>query len=52
VLADADTVVIGNSATEFRAIGDALREGQAVIDLARAFGTRTSDGAAYQGIAW
>jgi hypothetical protein len=34
VLADADTVVIGNSATEFRAIGDALREGQAVIDLA------------------
>ena len=52
VLADADTVVIGNSATEFRAIGDALREGQAVIDLARAFGTRTSEGTAYQGIAW
>jgi GDP-mannose 6-dehydrogenase len=52
VLADAETVVIGNSASEFREIGDRLRDGQAVIDLARAFGSRTSSGSAYQGICW
>jgi GDP-mannose 6-dehydrogenase len=52
VLAVADTVVIGNSASEFREIGSALTDGQAVIDLARAFGARTSDGAKYEGICW
>lgn len=52
VLADAETVVVGNSASEFREIGSQLRDGQAVIDLARAFGPRTSDGASYQGICW
>jgi GDP-mannose 6-dehydrogenase len=52
VLADAETVVIGNSASEFKALDGALRDGQTVIDLARAFGSRTSDGARYQGICW
>jgi GDP-mannose 6-dehydrogenase len=52
VLQDAETVVVGNSASEFRELGAHLRDGQAVIDLARAFGSRTSDGQAYQGICW
>jgi GDP-mannose 6-dehydrogenase len=52
VLEDAETVVVGNSASEFREIGASLRDGQAVVDLARAFGSRTSDGVAYQGICW
>ena len=52
VLADAETVVVGNSAAEFRQISESLRDGQAVIDLARAFGARTSDGTKYQGICW
>ena len=51
VLADAETVVVGNSASEFREIGPRLRDGQAVVDLARAFGPRRSEGA-YQGICW
>jgi GDP-mannose 6-dehydrogenase len=50
VLADAETVVIGNSASEFREIGDRL-DGQPVIDLARAFGARVSE-EKYQGICW
>ena len=52
VLAHADTVVIGNGSREFHAVSDQLRDGQMVVDLARAFGARTSDGAAYQGICW
>ena len=52
VLTHADTLVIGNGSREFRAVGDQLRDGQMVVDLARAFGARTSDGAAYQGICW
>jgi hypothetical protein len=43
VLADAETVVVGNSASEFREIGDRL-DGQPVIDLARAFGGRVVGG--------
>jgi GDP-mannose 6-dehydrogenase len=50
VLADAETVVVGNSAAEFRELGAGL-DGRVVIDLARAFGNRTSD-ATYQGICW
>jgi GDP-mannose 6-dehydrogenase len=46
-----DVVVIGNSAREFREIQPSLRDGQMVVDLVRAFGTRTSD-ASYQGVAW
>jgi GDP-mannose 6-dehydrogenase len=51
VLGFGDVVVIGNGAEEFRRIQPALREGQMVVDLVRAFGTRTSDGS-YQGVAW
>ena len=52
MLADAETVLVGNSASEFREIGEQLRDGQAVVDLARAFGGRTSAGREYQGICW
>jgi GDP-mannose 6-dehydrogenase len=51
VLTHGDVVIIGNGSPEFREIQPRLREGQVVIDLVRAFGTRTSD-AAYQGVAW
>jgi GDP-mannose 6-dehydrogenase len=47
----AETVVIGNSASEFKALDGRLDNGTAVIDLARAFGRRTSEGS-YQGICW
>lgn len=50
-LAGAETVVIGNSASEFKALDGRLGDGTAVIDLARAFGKRTSEGS-YQGICW
>jgi GDP-mannose 6-dehydrogenase len=46
-----DVVVIGNGTPEFRGIQPKLRDGQMVVDLVRAFGPRTSDGA-YQGVAW
>jgi GDP-mannose 6-dehydrogenase len=52
VLAHADTVVIGNGASEFRQIEPRLRDGQMVVDLVRAFGGRTSNGDGYQGICW
>jgi GDP-mannose 6-dehydrogenase len=46
-----DVVVIGNGTPEFRTIQPQLRDGQMVVDLVRAFGTKTSD-ASYQGVAW
>ena len=46
-----DVVVIGNSTAEFREIQPTLRDGQMVVDLVRAFGSRSSEGS-YQGIAW
>ncbi len=46
-----DVVVIGNATPEFRGIQPKLRDGQVVVDLVRAFGSRTSDGV-YQGVAW
>ena len=52
VLADAETVVVGNGSPEFRRLGERLGDGQVVIDLARAFGARVSDGKSYQGICW
>lgn len=52
VLDASDAVIIGNSAGEFREIQGHLRNGQPVVDLVRAFGPRTSDGASYQGICW
>jgi GDP-mannose 6-dehydrogenase len=51
VVESADTVVIGNSASEFRELGEQLN-GQMVVDLARAFGSRVSTGPSYQGICW
>ncbi|HEU5050834.1 MAG TPA: nucleotide sugar dehydrogenase [Gemmatimonadales bacterium] len=52
VLEGSEAIVIGNSAGEFREIQGRLAEGQPVVDLVRAFGNRTSDGPAYQGICW
>ena len=52
VLESSDAVIIGNSAGEFREIQGHLRADQPVVDLVRAFGSRTSDGTAYQGICW
>ncbi|HEX6643192.1 MAG TPA: nucleotide sugar dehydrogenase [Gemmatimonadales bacterium] len=52
VLEASEAVIIGNSAGEFREIQGHLAPDQPVVDLVRAFGSRTSDGAAYQGICW
>jgi GDP-mannose 6-dehydrogenase len=51
VLADADVVVIGNKAEEFREIERDLRGDQIVIDLVRLFEAGTSAGT-YEGICW
>lgn len=51
VLSNAQTVIVGNGSPEFKRLGDRLQDGQVVIDLARAFGPRVSDGR-YQGISW
>ena len=50
-LKDADVVVIGNGTPEYRGVQPLLKDGQTVIDLVRAFGSRQSD-ATYQGICW
>ncbi len=52
VLSGAETLVIGNGSPEFRGLDQRLNDGQIVIDLARAFGSKTSDGARYEGICW
>jgi GDP-mannose 6-dehydrogenase len=52
VLDASDAAILGNSAGEFREIQGHLRADQPVVDLVRAFGPRTSDGPAYQGICW
>jgi GDP-mannose 6-dehydrogenase len=52
VLEGAEMVIIGNGASEFRSVEPRLRDGQAVIDLVRAFGPRRSNGDGYQGIGW
>jgi len=46
----ADTLVIGNGAPEFRAIPDALRPGQVVVDFVRIVDRASSD--SYDGICW
>jgi GDP-mannose 6-dehydrogenase len=51
VIAQSDTIVIGNGSPEFRSVHQQLRNEQIVIDLVRAFGDRQSDGR-YQGICW
>ena len=52
VIANSDTIIIGNGSAEFRSIEPRLRDGQVVIDLVRAFGARRSDGTTYEGICW
>ena len=52
VLGASETIVIGNGSREFHGLGDQLTDGQMVVDLARAFGARTSNGRSYQGICW
>lgn len=52
VLSQSEAVVIGNGSPEFRSIGDRLTDGQIVVDLVRAFGSRRSDGKRYEGICW
>jgi GDP-mannose 6-dehydrogenase len=51
VLAESDIVVIGNGSKEFRTVQEQLQDGQVVVDLVRAFGSKTSD-ARYRGICW
>lgn len=51
VLNDADVVVIGNNAAEFREVAERLRSDQQLIDLVRLFDGRTSN-ETYQGICW
>jgi len=46
----ADTVVIGNGASEFRGVPSSLRQGQVVVDFVR-IADRTS-GSDYDGICW
>jgi GDP-mannose 6-dehydrogenase len=51
VLDHADTIVIGNSAPEFRDVPKRLGEGQSIIDLVRITDSRTVTGI-YEGICW
>jgi len=51
VLGHAQVVVIGNGSPAYGGVQPLLKDGQAVIDLVRAFGSRLSD-ANYQGICW
>lgn len=51
VVADAEVLVIGNKADEFRQIEKLLGESRVVIDLVRLF-DRTSKDDTYQGICW
>ncbi len=51
VLNHADTIVIGNGDTEFKAAQVGLRPGQVIVDLAR-INDSTSDGSMYDGICW
>jgi GDP-mannose 6-dehydrogenase len=51
VLAHAETVVIGNSAPEFKDVTSRLRNGQSVIDLVR-ISKEMIAGDSYDGICW
>lgn len=51
VLSHADTVVIGNGASEFRGVFDRLRQGQVVVDLVRIREGCSVEGE-YDGICW
>jgi GDP-mannose 6-dehydrogenase len=51
VLADAEVIVVGNKAEEFRAVEGRLRGDQTIVDLVRVFDNRASGGN-YDGICW
>ncbi|MCK4787417.1 MAG: nucleotide sugar dehydrogenase [Desulfobacteraceae bacterium] len=51
VLEHAQTIVVGNNASEFRGIMDRLRNGQVVVDLVR-ITDRGSEQGKYDGICW
>jgi GDP-mannose 6-dehydrogenase len=51
VLADADLIIVGNRAQEFRSVAERLRKDQQLIDLVRLFDDRISK-ENYQGICW
>ena len=51
VLDDAEVLIVGNKAEEFRQIESELRGDQVLIDLVRLFDDRKTDGS-YQGICW
>jgi len=52
VLQEADVIVIGNKAAEFRTIADKVNDKQLVIDLVRLFEDSVSDHDRYEGICW
>jgi GDP-mannose 6-dehydrogenase len=52
VVNDADILVIGNKADEFRNIESETRNGQIVIDLVRLFEKPVGNDGSYQGICW
>lgn len=52
VVASADTLVLGNKTQEFGAVLENRRDGQVIIDLARAVNGYRTNGAGYQGICW
>jgi GDP-mannose 6-dehydrogenase len=52
VVERSEVVVIGNATPAFRQVEHQLKDGQIVLDLVRAFGSRLSDGSKYHGINW
>ncbi|QBE62514.1 nucleotide sugar dehydrogenase [Pseudoduganella lutea] len=50
VLAFADTVVIGNGASEFKQVPGMLKDGQTIVDLVRI--SKEQSGGQYDGICW
>jgi len=50
VINDAEVVIIGNKAEEFREVKNKLKDGQILIDLVRLFDDASSE--TYQGICW
>ena len=51
-MAHADTVVIGNSAEEFRSVVENIPAGKNVVDLVRIVDRRSSAEDGYDGICW
>ncbi len=51
VLEHGETIVIGNSAAEFRGVREQLGEGRSIVDLVRICDTKSVEGV-YDGICW